>query len=127
MAKKFITPIILITLIITGIILSKSYMQKETQEMVELIKASETSVYAGDFERAEKSVNEFSEKWDTNRKVLCTFVRHSEVDIANESAAKIKPYLNAEDKSDFFAECEILKFQIKHISETESYTLYNIF
>lgn len=126
MLKKIVTPIVIIAVIITGIIVSKNYMQRETAEMVELLKSAETFAYSGDYNKAEKDINDFSEKWDKNRKVLCTFVRHSEVDIANESAAKVKPYLNAQDKSDFFAECEILKFQIKHITETEKYTLYNV-
>lgn len=125
--KKLISAAIIVAVIITGVIFAQKYMLDESEKMVEVLRQAEYYVYNGDEEEATKYIDTFSKQWDVNKKVWCTFIMHEEIDIANQSAAKLKPYLKDPNKSNFFAECEALKFQIGHIAENEQYTLDNIF
>lgn len=124
--KKLISAAVIVAVIITGIIFAQRYMLTESEKMVAVLRQAEYYAKSGDDEEATKYLDTFSKQWDVNKKVWCTFIMHEEIDIANQSAAKLKPYLADDNKSNFFAECEALKFQINHIAQTEQYTVDNI-
>ena len=94
--------------------------------MADKLSDAEDSARKGDTLLSAKQLDEFSVEWNKNKRVFATFIRHAELDIANQSAAKLKPYLQNEDKSNFYGECETLKMQMHHISETERFSIDNI-
>lgn len=124
--KKLLSAVIIIAVIITGVIFAQRYMLTESEKMVAVLRQAEYYAKSGDDAQADEYLDTFAKQWDINKKIWCTFIMHEEIDIANQSAAKLKPYLADENKSNFFAECEALKFQINHIAQNERYTLDNI-
>ena len=95
--------------------------------MADTISIAETSARSGNISSSKKQLDEFSAEWEYNKQIFATFIRHAELDIANQSAAKLKSYLDNDDKSNFYGECETLKMQIHHIAETEQFSIDNVF
>lgn len=109
------------------IALSHIYLNSTTDKMADVISAAEKSARSGDISSSARQLDEFSTEWDHNKRIFATFIRHAELDFANQSAAKLKSYLDNDDKSNFYGECETLKMQIHHIAETERFSIDNIF
>jgi hypothetical protein len=106
--------------------ISHVYLNHESDKMADMINSAEDSAKAGDVALSNRQLDEFAAEWDKNKRIFATFIRHAEIDIANQSAAKIKPYLDNDDKCNFYGECEALKMQIRHIAETETFCIENI-
>jgi hypothetical protein len=102
------------------------FLYKGSDEMAKEISAAEDSARSGNYELAQQQIDTFIKDWDAHKKVYATFIRHAEIDLANQSASKLKAYLDDDNKSNFFGECEALKMQINHIADTERFTFYNI-
>lgn len=109
------------------IVSEQMYLNNASQELVDKINAVESSAKAGDIAETTRRLDDFLSVWYKKKRIFATFIRHAEIDIANQSASKLKPYLANEDKSNFFGECETIKMQIKHIAETEKFSAVNIF
>jgi hypothetical protein len=95
--------------------------------MVAELNQAEQSEQASNPQQAKNELDEFSVEWDKHKQVLATFIRHSELDLANQSVAKLKPLVDTDDASGFYAECETLKMQIRHLVEVEQFSPDNIF
>lgn len=121
---KIAVAILIIMPILIGI--SHIYLNRVTDEMVDKINEAEVSAKAGNIALSGKQLAEFSVDWNKNKRIFATFIRHAELDIANQSAAKLMPYLDNDDRCNFYGECETLKMQIHHIAETEQFSVDNI-
>lgn len=122
--KVAIAALIIMPLMIVS---AQIYLDRASKELVDIINAAENSAKAGNIEESNAKIDDFLSEWYKNKRIFATFIRHAELDIANQSAAKLKPYLENEDKSNFYGECETIKMQIKHIAETEKFSAVNIF
>jgi hypothetical protein len=116
-------------LIILPIIIAASqfYLKSTTDKMTGLIVQAESSAKQNDPDKAKRELTEFSKEWEINNKIIATFVEHSELDSVNASDAKLLPYLESNDLTSFYAECETVKAQFHHIMHTEEFSIDNIF
>ena len=97
------------------------YTETKCDELAEMIEyASENYAEGEVFEKAK-------EKWDKIETVLAISANHSVVDHINESFAKAEAWLKLDDENMFIAELKCLERLVRHISETERPTVYNIF
>lgn len=126
MLKRVLSSSIILVLIFTGIILSDIYLKKSTDEIIEITKLAEIEVSKGDIEKATEHIDTLQEKWQTSRNIIAIFIRHSDVDVVNDSVSKLKVYLQSNDKKDFYAECDSVEFYLKNLADSETYTYYNI-
>ena len=94
--------------------------------MSKILDKAETQVSDGNKKEAANQIAAFTKSWNKDKKLMGTFIRHSELDIANVSAAKLQAYLDDENDTDFLAECESLKMQLHHIMDTERFTFDNL-
>jgi hypothetical protein len=122
--KVAIAILIIIPLLIEA---SHIYLRHVTDSMVAQLNMAEQSQRLSNIQQTKLDLDEFSKAWNKNKMVLATFIRHSELDIANQSVAKLKPLTDTDDASGFYAECETLKMQIKHLVEVERFSPDNIF
>lgn len=125
--KKLVAAVCILILMPVIIGITHMFLNSESSAMVKEISASEDSMRSGDLTLSRKQLDAFMDDWDNHKEIYATFIRHAEIDLANQSASKLKAYTGADDKSDFYGECETLKMQIKHIADTERLTFYNIF
>lgn len=124
--KKLKVAIVILIILPVSIGVSHIYLNSSSEKMVGMLSNVETSAREGDISSANMRLNKFMVVWEKNKPVYATFIRHAEIDLANQSAAKLKEYLADDEKSNFFAECETLKMQITHIADTERFSLDNI-
>ncbi len=122
--KVAIATLIIILLLIGA---THIYLRNVTQSMVNQLSVAEQSERAGNTQLAKKDLEAFSKEWDVNKHLLATFIRHSELDLANQSIAKLTPLTDTDDVSGFYAECDTLKMQINHLVDVERFSFDNIF
>lgn len=123
--KKLKIAVVILILLPTAIITSHFYLNASSEQMVTMLTGVEKSARSNTA-ASQKQLDAFMAVWNRNKVIYSTFIRHAEIDFANQSASKLKAYLNGEEKSNFFAECDTLKMQIRHITETEQFSLGNI-
>lgn len=109
-----------------SIVISHVYLNSTSERMVGMLSDVEKSARAGKASSSNRKLEDFMTVWDKTKPIYATFIRHAEIDFANQSAAKLKSYLASNEKSNFFAECETLKMQISHIADTERFSIDNI-
>lgn len=124
--KKLKAAIAVLIIISLLIIADNIYLNRLSVKMTSIIDKAEQYERASDTAKVKQTLQVFSEKWENQKHLLATFIRHSELDISNQSEAKLKSLADSDDKSQFYAECDTLKMQINHIAETEKFCLDNI-
>lgn len=125
---KRVKPAIIMLLLIPAVIfISHFYLKNVTGKMSDILGRAQQLAQNGDNDGAAELVSEFNGEWDKNKAIIATFVKHNELDTVNLSAAKLQPYIKNDNTGDFCAECETLKVQLKHIWESEKFSLDNIF
>lgn len=124
--KKLKVAIVILIILPISIGIRYVYLNLSSEKMVGMLSDVEKSARAGKTSSSVRQLGEFMLVWDKNKPVYATFIRHAEIDLANQSAAKLKAYLASDEKSNFFAECDTLKMQIAHIAETEKFSIENI-
>lgn len=126
--KNLKTAVVILVIIPVLIIISQVYLSRVTYGLESTIQQAEACAQKGDKNTSMKRISEFLTKWGYNQHVLSLFVRHVELDYVNQSASKLKPYLQTDGlkSGDFYSECEMLKFQFSHIRETERLSFDNI-
>lgn len=125
--KNLKIAISILVILIAVISISHIYLYGSSERMADQISSAEKNVISGKTDNALKNIENFEGEWERNKHVFATFIRHAEIDLANQSAAKLSTFLKEDDKTDFLAECETLRMQINHIAETEQFNLDNIF
>lgn len=124
--KKLKAAIAVLIIVPLLIIADNIYLNRLSVKMTSIIDQAEQYERDSDTVKAKQTLQVFSEKWENHKHLLATFIRHSELDIANQSESKLKSLADSDDKSEFYAECDTLKMQINHIAETEKFCLDNI-
>lgn len=125
--KKTMTAIIIIIAVILLVIASNLYLIHVTNELAVTLTQSEKYARSGNITKAKANVRSFLASWDIDKHILGTFIRHAEIDIANQSASKLLSYLDYKDgRSNFMAECDTLIMQLHHIADTEKFTVDNV-
>ena len=123
--KKLKIAVVILIILPICIIASHLYLNASSERMVTMLSDIEKNAFSNQ-SVSDRQLDAFMSEWSKNREIYSTFIRHAELDIANQSASKLKAYFDDEEKSNFFAECDTLKMQISHIAETEHFSLGNI-
>jgi uncharacterized membrane protein YvbJ len=121
--KVAIATLLIIPLIIAA---SSIYLNRVTENMSAMINAAEQSERASDSQKVNLELASFNKSWNIHKHVIATFIRHSEIDIADQSAARLNVLAESSDRTEFYAECEALKMQLKNIADTEKFSIDNI-
>lgn len=125
--KRLYIAIAILIILPSLIVANQFYLKGTTGKMTEIINKAENNAKQNDNNKAKQDLKEFGNEWDKNNKIIATFVRHSELDSVNQSNARLLPYLENNDLTSFYAECEVIKSQLHHIMHTEEFSLDNIF
>ena len=123
--RLWIAAVILI-IVPTLIFITHIYLHNATDSMNKIISSAQSAADAGDKKEAANQIAAFEKSWDSDKRIIGCFVRHSELDTVNQSTAKLMPYLEDENITDFTAECDNLKMQLHHIMETEKFSFDNL-
>lgn len=122
-AKTAIVILLVIPLFLIGV---QIWLHHTTDSMGTLVARAEELSRAGETDRASRQVAAFQHSWDRKKGILAVFIKHSELDVVNLSAAKLPAYLGSDDPAEFEAEAAALKIQLHHLWESEQFSLDNI-
>jgi hypothetical protein len=119
---------IILLLIIPALIAGTHlYLRAATDEMCSELTSAQKYALADDKKEAARQVAAFTKSWQNSSQIMATFIRHSELDPVNISAARLKPLLSEEENGDFLAESAATVAQLRHIWESDRFTPDNIF
>ncbi len=125
--KKWVAALCILAGITIGIGCCHIYLHRVTDSLAQTVAAAARDEHAGKTQQAKQELDAFNRDWDKNREIISTFIRHSELDLVNQSMEKLEPLSGGEDKAQFYAECETLEMQLKHLYDVERFTLGNVF
>lgn len=118
---------ILLLLMIGVLIASQVYLCNSTRTLTESVDRVQTSYQkTGNSPETKKKMRQFFTLWQKNSRIFPTIIKHSEIDIVNASVAKLPAYLQDNQPTDFYAECDMLKMQLSHLWYIEKVNWENI-
>ncbi len=128
--KKYLIPILLFLLLFFILSLgwgTNKLLSHSAAELQAAIQKVELLVKDTDWSDAEKMFLQVEKKWDRISRYWPLLIHHQEMDRIEECLAKIKSYLQHQDKSHSLAEIYLLTNYIQHIPQNEALNLQNIF
>ena len=87
----------------------------------------EQSVSIQKWERAQKELDATQQRWDKAQTWWTVLLEHQEIDNIDISMKRLEKYIATQDISLSLGEVAALKLLVDHISDTEQFTLRNIF
>lgn len=124
--NQWIAAVCILAGIVLVIICCHFYLNRVTDGLAQTLTSAENAERAGNDAQTQRELEAFNRQWMSHREFIATMIRHSEIDLVNQSAAKLKAYAKGEDKAQFFAECDTLQLQIKHLYDVERFSWGNI-
>lgn len=117
-----------IILLLAGLAtLHVSRLEQLTGDLIDQLKAVETSLSREDWPVAKKIVRAVSEQWEEQAFYLHTTLRHTEIDAIRSSLREIQAYLDSREDA---AECQAVTArlinQLELLLEAEQPTLKNL-
>lgn len=121
--KVAVAILLVIPLFLIGL---QIYLHRTTDHMSHMVAQATELTDAGEKEKAAQQVTAFQHKWIRDRGILAMFIKHSELDVVNLSAARLPGYLHSDDIGEFDAETAALRTQLEHLWKSEQFNLENI-
>lgn len=123
---------IIILLLILGLVLGFGIwdlrkINHSSKDMINDIDKLANHVVNKEWDNAISKYKAISSKWSKYENIWSIMIDHFEVDQIETSIARLKVYIEQENKSDSLAEISNLKVLIEHIPAKEAVTLKNIF
>jgi len=125
--SRFITAIIIFTLIISSSTASVIYISKSEKVLQSHLDSIVESATNGDMKQAEKFSEEFVEKWNSMEPLFIMLIRHHSVDEITKYSARLSTYCKYEKPSEAIAEARMIKTILKHMSDDEKPRMHNFF
>jgi hypothetical protein len=125
--KSVVVSLILFSAMVIGIIFSKNYLNKVSDDLGKLNDEIEQYITDSNWDQAYKSSIEYTEKWEDYSKKINLFIDHQETDKIEIELWKLPQYIKEMTKDESLASVHVLKFLVAHISELEKLKMQNIF
>jgi hypothetical protein len=126
--KSLIISFISIAVMIAGWSIFVDYSDKNIHGLMNSIEDDILiSVYAQDWDKAEKQFNGMAEKWHKQKKIYSFFFNTVDINETDYSIAKAKNYIYARDLPLAAGELNCTKEQLRFLHLNELITLDNVF
>ena len=113
--KSFIISVVIGISIIVGSITFGMYIENMSEEMLDYSGEIKSEIESGDFEIADKKIDELSEFIEEKKIVLASTMNHEKLDKIEETIAELGAYSKSRQWHDALARCEALAFQLEHL------------
>jgi cell division protein FtsL len=87
----------------------------------------ENSINSNSFEKANASLEEFKNIWNTYSHKISMFTNNNELDDINNEIDKLNEYITYKNKEQCLISINIIENILKSISELEDANIYNLF
>lgn len=125
--KQLIATFLLLTLIISGCLVSASFLGQLTQHTTDLLAQAELSAESGDWATAKKRTTQAEEFWNSNQLFLYALLRHEDVDSVLGGFREINELIDCQEGGgEYSAANARLVTEIQLLYEMEQLTLLNL-
>ncbi|MFZ3102793.1 MAG: DUF4363 family protein [Desulfitobacteriaceae bacterium] len=105
---------------------SYHYINSTSKDLVTRLENVEESVQNQKWSVAQEQLELTQTSWEKTKYWWTILLDHHEIDNIDLSAARLKQYLKAQDKTLSLGEVSALKMLFEHIADTEALTFKNI-
>mgnify|MGYP000436384867 CR=1 FL=1 len=102
------------------------FLSSTAEALLEDLDAVGESIDAGDWSAARASLERLQRRWDEVKGVWAVFIPHGEIDLVEESLAKLAAAVESENLTLARSELAGVRFLIRHIPENEVPSFSNI-
>ena len=125
--KMLIFCIIVLCIIISTGVSIKSYLEKTTLKFNKDIDLTEAYIKIGDWENADRVINNLNNAWKITENKWSLFINHREIDTIYMSLDNAIEYIKYKREDHACAYLKQLKHFFEHIPDMEKLSLKNIF
>ncbi len=125
--KTFFCLVLLLALVIGISYFTGYFLKKSAQNLEKYIESMEEGIRSEKWDEVEKQLATFEKEWSRAEKIWALLVDHFEIDNMSTTLAKVANYIDSRDKALILGEMALLKQYLRHIPETETLKLKNIF
>jgi len=124
--KAFSIPAGLLAVILGFSLWTGRYVSLRTDHWTALLEKTEETAFAGDWEDAERRLQEAYADWNTSQMFFHTIMDHSELDEADTLFVGAMAVCALQDDADFHLQLAQLQEQLRLLAETQSISIQNI-
>lgn len=121
------TIVIIIVLLLGGSLASYRYIQTTAQTLGSQLGTVEESISAQKWETAQTELKTAQQRWDKTKTWWTILLDHQEIDNIDISLKRLEKYTETHNVSLSLGEVSTLKLLVDHLSDTEKFSLRNIF
>jgi len=125
--RTLITILAIVLLLAGSSFVSYRSVETATQTMGALLESVETSITAQQWEGAQEELKTAQQHWSHDNTWWSIILDHQEIDDININMKRLEKYISIQDFSQSLGEVTTLRLLFEHISNTEMFTLENIF
>jgi len=124
--RRFQVAVIITVVSILSCIASLIYIDNCKKYYSSFLDDIYTSSYSENKDKCQKSLDNFSKKWEKDEKILMIILPHDDVDEIGFEVQMLKEFLKAEEMPEFRAELKRAAALINHLWEKEKPSLINV-
>jgi len=124
--RRFQVAVIITVVSILSCIASLIYIDNCKKYYSSFLDDIYTSSYSENKDKCQKSLDNFSKKWEKDEKILMIILPHDDVDEIGFEVQMLKEFLKAEEMPEFRAALKRAAALINHLWEKEKPSLINV-
>ncbi len=125
--KAFLPSVLILAAILAAAVLNCGVIARRADCWSGEIQQAEALAREGDWQGARSALKRARRSWNVSRTYLRITIRHEELDNAEAIYCRAAVSADAEELSDFLSETAELRNQLHLLSETEQFTIGNVF
>lgn len=128
MYKELIIIVIIITLVITGDVITQKYTEDCVKEINdELAVLRENILKDSSDENIKIAMNKIEESWEGRKQKLVLYLEHDELEKVSVQLADIRGKIDVTEIKEGISEIDKCVFLLNHVKEKEKFNIKNIF
>ena len=126
MTKEVIIAIIIFILIVSANLWVSHFIDGKLNYIIAELDELEAVLNDGNYEEAQKKIDELDEYFGDSEDVLSCYIEHDELEKVKTEFTSLKTYIRLEE-DDAFEALDKMAFIIRHIEEKDDIRLKNVF
>ena len=126
MKKEIFAGALLLTMFIASIV-NIWYLNKLTQNLIDIVETAEEEVFSGNWDKAAADVEDAARIWDKNDPYTHIVLRHFEIDDATDAIYQLLNEIYAKNEGGVRGEAKALTAQLDSLASIEEIKFGSIF
>ena len=118
--KAFICALSVFLLLSCAVTINAIYVQKETEQLADIVESLSEEIEYGD-------ITQIREKWEHLEPIISYSVSHKETDQIADALAALESYQSTGEEKEYHAARQQLLDLVRRLSQSEGFSIKNIF